>query len=260
MVLEHKRKASQPVATPEAPLKHRYTLRGVSTFPHVTYVLHPRDPSTPSSSSSTDSEPEWQWWRMSISVEDGKLQRDQAAQAALAGSATVDPTKLGRTAQDDLVGYTVRKVSEEDVLLAARQESKSVLLVYASETAVNYPVKPLPPGLRVSPMCSFIKSAIEFFRRNSSTRTIWPSRTSYIKAERSSRPTTAPTPIPAPSATTTPPTARQSRSSTWISDLISRPQSQLLAVAAAGSQGAVTGRRRRSGRRRPREKVAVRIL
>lgn len=50
----------------------------------------------------------------------------------------------------DVAGYTARPVREIEVLRAAREEARSVLLVYANENAVNFKEGPLPPQLQVS--------------------------------------------------------------------------------------------------------------
>ncbi|KAI9887813.1 MAG: hypothetical protein M1823_000335 [Watsoniomyces obsoletus] len=94
---------------------HSYTLRGVSTEPNVTYVLHPtRRGDTMRGGQTKDwNEPFWQyqWWRMSYTE-------------------THDPS-------NPIV--TKMQVSEDDVLHAAHLEcaSGSVLLVYANPKAMN---------------------------------------------------------------------------------------------------------------------------
>jgi len=45
---------------------------------------------------------------------------------------------------------TVQKVREVEVLKAAKDESRRVLLVYANEKAMSYECKELPPQLLVS--------------------------------------------------------------------------------------------------------------
>lgn len=93
-----------------------------------------------------DSEPhdDYQWWRVSFSAEDGKT-RQAETRHAQDHNATAD--------SGDVVGYTTRKVSEIEVLRAAREEWSSVLLVYASEKAVNAPVNAAPPALQVRSIC-----------------------------------------------------------------------------------------------------------
>lgn len=82
-----------------------------------------------------------QWWRISYSTEDGKTR--QAEKRKAQGDNTT-------TQNGDAVGYSATKVREDEVLQAARDEWRSVLLVYASENAMKAPVDPAPAQLRVS--------------------------------------------------------------------------------------------------------------
>ncbi|KAK1144513.1 hypothetical protein N8T08_005386 [Aspergillus melleus] len=125
---------TEPSASPGEPPNHRYMLRGVCTEPHVTYVLRRQDTGA-LEESETDSE--WQWWRISFSIEDAKAGR---AEPNAGGNATSNSA--------DVVGYTARKVREVEVLKAAREESKTVLLVYAQDSALNVPNEPAPPPLQ----------------------------------------------------------------------------------------------------------------
>jgi predicted dinucleotide-binding enzyme len=90
--------------------------------------------------SDTERSSDYQWWRISFSAEDGKTQRTEKRKAQGNTTATQD---------GEVVGYTVRKVQETEVLQAAREEWSSVLLVYASENAVNAQVDPAPSQLQV---------------------------------------------------------------------------------------------------------------
>ncbi|THC98387.1 hypothetical protein EYZ11_002168 [Aspergillus tanneri] len=130
---------TEPSASPGEPPYHKYTLRGVCTEPHVTYVLR-RDGSQtlgdePDSKSTTA--PEWQWWRISFSTEDAKTRQMESNQ---------DGSTASRNA--DVIGYTARKVREIEVLRAAREESKTVLLVYANENSMRMPDEPAPSHLQ----------------------------------------------------------------------------------------------------------------
>lgn len=88
-----------------------------------------------------DSEPHdnYQWWRISYSAEDGKARQAEKQQSQ----------STGASQSGDAVGYIIRKVSEAEVLQAAREEWGSVLLVYASDNATNTRVDPAPPQLQV---------------------------------------------------------------------------------------------------------------
>lgn len=90
---------------------------------------------------------DWEWWRASFSREDGKLQQQEKRAAAQSNPESTLPEDqpglsasqlLNRSETDDGVGYTLKRVSEEEVLEAAKNESKSVMVVYASEAAVNF--------------------------------------------------------------------------------------------------------------------------
>ena len=126
---------TEPSASPDEPPYHKYTLRGVCTEPHVTYVLRPQE-DTSGDSSHAD---EWQWWRISFSTEDAKTRQAESNRDGHAAPSNAD-----------VVGYTARKVREIEVLRAAREESRSVLLVYAKANATNYQNDDLPPALQVS--------------------------------------------------------------------------------------------------------------
>ncbi|KAL5002860.1 hypothetical protein BDV10DRAFT_156381 [Aspergillus recurvatus] len=120
---------TEPSTSPGEPPVHKYTLRGVCTEPHVTYVLRRSIPN--------DTEPkpdEYEWWRISFSVDDAKSRQAQTGRSA--------PTDA------DVIGYTARKVREVEVLRAAREESKNVLLVYANSNAMNYKEEPAPAPLQ----------------------------------------------------------------------------------------------------------------
>lgn len=128
--------------TPNEPPLHKYTLRGVCTEPHVTYVLKRNDATNSTDAMDVDGEnkSDSQWWRISFSVEDGKTKQAEKREAQGDNS----------TAQNgDVVGYTARKVREIEVLRAAREEWRTVLLVYASENAMGLKVDEAPPQLQV---------------------------------------------------------------------------------------------------------------
>lgn len=95
-------------------LRHRYTLRGVSTKPHVTYVLRPKSDTAdqgPDADMFSDGDaPEgMQWWRIEYDV-------------TFNGPKTL-----------------VTRSTEDDVLRAVELEHNQALLVYASDNAINHP-------------------------------------------------------------------------------------------------------------------------
>lgn len=135
---------TEPPRSPSEPPVYKYTLRGVCTEPHVTYVLSNPKTTAPGHLMDVDSDTEnsndYQWLRISFSAEDGKTRQAEKRKAQGNTAATQD---------GEVVGYTIRKVQEVEVLKAAREEWNSVLLVYASENAVNAQVDPAPSQLQV---------------------------------------------------------------------------------------------------------------
>lgn len=134
---------TEPSESPHEPPKHKYTLRGVCTEPHVTYVLKSDKTSGSDDLMELDngSQGSEQWWRISYSAEDGKAR--QAEKRAAQGNQSASQ-------HGDVVGYTAQKVREIEVLRAAREEWRTVLLVYASEQAMDTKVEPAPMQLQVS--------------------------------------------------------------------------------------------------------------
>lgn len=128
---------TEPSPASTEPPYHEYTLRGVCTEPHVIYVL--RHPAREGSSTASS---EWQWWRISFSTEDAKARQAER-------DVNQSSERRAAPASADIIGYTARKVREVEVLHAAREESKSVVLVYASKNALDVPEGPIPPQLQV---------------------------------------------------------------------------------------------------------------
>jgi hypothetical protein len=149
---------TEPTSPTEPPF-NKYTLRGVSTLPHITYVLKRSAPEgiTGGQGSEEGKPNDWQWWRISFSTDDAKARLAEATQKAAVPSSQSQPgdeqpeTKKRRETprNTEVAGYTARKVREIEVLKAAREESSTVLLVYANEHAVNFEENGLPPELQV---------------------------------------------------------------------------------------------------------------
>jgi hypothetical protein len=133
----------------------KYTLRGVSTKPHVTYVLRRAEMGDESSTDTIDNE--WQWWRISFSKDDAKKPSQDATkseapapppekeQVSTGWGMPVGPVSEWKPAKakekprsSEYLGYTVAKVREVEVLKAAREEHSTVLLVYANSDAVSH--------------------------------------------------------------------------------------------------------------------------
>jgi hypothetical protein len=135
---------TEPPKSPSEPPVYKYTLRGVCTEPHVTYVLSNPKATGPTHLMDMDTDTEtsggYEWWRISFSKEDGKIRQGEKRKAQSNPETSDD---------GDVIGYTVRKVQEAEVLQAAREEGSSILLIYASENAMNAQVDPAPSQLQV---------------------------------------------------------------------------------------------------------------
>jgi hypothetical protein len=142
---------TMPSAEPSISPYHRYTLRGVSTKEHIVYLLRPTVEVMPYSEHNGSNSRPWQWWRISLSNEEAEAKQKPPvvygpSPRPLPNSKATDsigasiPYSTWPTSERDgnLVAYAIRKVSEEEVLRAARVEGDSVTLVYASDKAVNY--------------------------------------------------------------------------------------------------------------------------
>lgn len=131
-----------PSENPNEPPLHKYTLRGICTEPHVTYVLKRNDAGYADDAMDVDGEnrDDFQWWRISFSAEDGKTKQAEKRESQGDKAAAQN---------GDVVGYTARKVREIEVLRAAREEWRTIMLVYASENAMKVNVDEAPPQLQV---------------------------------------------------------------------------------------------------------------
>lgn len=174
-----------PSSEPSTHPKHPYTLRGVSTEPHITYVLCPVAEQAENmdvektEGQPTEGEPgveqppqrpaQYEWWRISTSSSDSSNMTKMASHAIssrarhlsvrkghLRGISMTRRTKIPRSLwkakskRANRPTVSVQKVSEEDVLKAAREEGRAALLVYANERAMDRTlVRPLPGPLRV---------------------------------------------------------------------------------------------------------------
>jgi hypothetical protein len=138
-----------PNADPPVSPYHRYTLRGVSTKENIVYSLRQADKVSPDSEPDGSISRPWQWWRISLSSEEAKQKPPvvygpsprplSSSKAADSIGASTPYTPWPPSERDgNLVAYAIRKVSEEEVLKAAREEGDSVMLVYASDNAVNF--------------------------------------------------------------------------------------------------------------------------
>ncbi|EXJ79672.1 hypothetical protein A1O3_07952 [Capronia epimyces CBS 606.96] len=135
----------------------KYTLQGVSTKPEITYLrlpnkdlLHLDDDQDNSGGSA------YQWWRCSWLQDDsqtlypsvtimGPVTQAQAEAAKREQNASVE----NNDGDGGSKPYSVSKISESEVLEAARREHSSVLLVYANENAMHFKGSELSRPLRI---------------------------------------------------------------------------------------------------------------
>ena len=107
---------TKPAEDPDLPPHRRFTLRGVATDSHITYVLEKSTVEVSDDLLSTGAT-DWQWWKIHYE-----------------GVGTYP------------ISY--EKVREIEVLKAAKDESRTTLLVYASDNAVLHESRDLPDQLR----------------------------------------------------------------------------------------------------------------
>lgn len=176
---------TRPVDNPFEPPSHRYTLQGVGTKAGIFYVrcpVHEDLVDLDDNEGNADAEEDehgnrWQWWRISWNREDLRLQQDAIKPQPLPGP-VIGPVSqeeamssqftsinghiakaewapeadavIADSAAPDIVGigYSTQKVKGQEVLRAAREETESVCLVYASDQAMNFPAPDISPALR----------------------------------------------------------------------------------------------------------------
>jgi hypothetical protein len=100
----HTRFLTEPSRNPDIPPKVRYWLRGIATNDNITYVLQsPAEPLV----KDDDWAEQAQWW------------------------------KIGRRPNDTMHSeFAPERIKQSEVLAAARNDSREVVLVYASDEAI----------------------------------------------------------------------------------------------------------------------------
>ena len=161
-----------PKDEPSLSTFHKYTLRGVSTKPHVTYVLRSTAEASQQSEAGSSVSGQWQWWRIEakkhFSAYGPQPQPAPSSeqQNSINSSGPFSPLSSGTTQHNqsssentgNVLAYTINRVGEEDVLKAAREEHDSVTLVYASEKAVSFRGSALS-----GPLQTFVKADNKMF-------------------------------------------------------------------------------------------------
>ncbi|RMD39887.1 hypothetical protein DV735_g5232, partial [Chaetothyriales sp. CBS 134920] len=123
------------------PPVHKYMLMGVSTKPWITYLRRRSSDLVGIEAEDDAGAAEWQWWRTVWSYEAN-------------ASTVIGPSPSEAVGSDQSQEYgspstphTVTKVSEAEVMEAVRSEHHAVVLVYASENAVEREATTLPKAL-----------------------------------------------------------------------------------------------------------------
>lgn len=143
---------TEPGDDPDEPPYMKYVLQGVATKPEIMYVRERNQDLLGLDDEEDGERQEYQWWRIQWS-QHARSQDHTAVRPPMIGPVTQAQALGGsngastRATADD-APYSVTPVSEQDVIEAARMEHHSVVLVYASEEAMNYENKPLSPALR----------------------------------------------------------------------------------------------------------------
>jgi hypothetical protein len=135
---------TEPGEDPSQPPYMKYVLQGVATKPEITYI-RVRNPDLLGLGDGSSEHQEWQWWRTEW--------KTPQSQTSFAG-----PASLHRSQQQEQLAstedgfanlpYSIKAVTEEAVVEAARSEHNSVVLVYANEKAISFENSSLPPALR----------------------------------------------------------------------------------------------------------------
>lgn len=125
------------------PPSHKYTLRGVSAVNDTTYVLQ-RTRTLGSGEFLDHRAEEWQWWKLSFA----QGQAQPVSQTVSPPGLELEPDVWYRP--HCLLAYLLpQRIREIEALKAARDDSNSALLVYASEKAVTLESSNLPSQLKV---------------------------------------------------------------------------------------------------------------
>ena len=132
------------------PPRLKYVLQGVSTKPNIMYIRERNNDLLGLEDDTPDVEgkhSEWIWWRIEWSP---KTATGASAPQHMGPLSQADARAALQASVEAEEGspYTVTQVSEADVIEAARTEHHSVVLVYASEKAMEFQNTPLPSALK----------------------------------------------------------------------------------------------------------------
>ena len=149
-LLQMSRQLTQPSEDTSQPPYKKYVLQGVSTKPHITYVRRRNPDLLGLDDDSSSARQEWQWWRMSWADSSGS----EPTHPPVIGPLTQSQVDAAKTANgagsheaDNALPYSIIKVSEEDVIEAAKTEHNAVVLVYANQNAMDFKGDSISEGL-----------------------------------------------------------------------------------------------------------------
>lgn len=144
---------TQPSEDTSKPPHMKYVLQGVSTQSNIVYVRRPvqstfsddvsDDVNDDEEEMSKTSDVSWQWWRISWSQDGQSFDSHSQSYVGPITQAEADKNTNSGNAHD-LAGstsdsnYSIRMVTENDVIDAVKTEHHSVVLVYANENAIHF--------------------------------------------------------------------------------------------------------------------------
>ncbi|KAI9843482.1 MAG: hypothetical protein M1837_006328 [Sclerophora amabilis] len=150
---------TQPAYDPKYDPHYRYTLRGVGTESNITYLLRPIEEGDTDHTVDALSRGE-QWWRVVYSTAEANPVKMTASpevsqsfdfiywnEDTESWSGPIESDSDKRDQEADMAACTIQKVSELEVLKAAKDEGKMTLLVYANEKATDKSFNSKLPGV-----------------------------------------------------------------------------------------------------------------
>jgi hypothetical protein len=140
---------------PSEPPYNKYVLQGVSTKPEVVYVRH-RNPDLLGLDDGDAARSEWQWWKLTWSNNSSS----EPSHPPMIGPVTQAQAQAAGNGLPGGASYSVSKITEEDVIEAAKVENHSVVMVYANQNAMNFECTPVSQALQL-----FIKQDNLMFER-----------------------------------------------------------------------------------------------
>lgn len=145
------RQLTQASDDPSQPPFNKYVLQGVSTKPEVTYVRRRNPDLLDLENDGPDPRAEWQWWRISweTSTQSTPVHPPMIGPVTQAqAEATKSSINEWNNDEERPATYSIVKVSEQDVIEAAKTEHNSIVMVYANQNAMSFEGAPMSQALR----------------------------------------------------------------------------------------------------------------